>query len=172
LVLTGDFKGVLRMRCSDGKTVSRITDYLYISSRIGSDNWGEVESVGPELIISMIGGKRYSKLRAHGGIKFLRLRSYDTFFTPISMSKLLEGVGAAKPVIESGGKVLVYCRAGMRRSVTMGAAILISRGFSSSEAISVIKERRKIADPTRWYVKWRIGRFEKVWKKAKGCDDV
>lgn len=156
----------------ESSNISKITDHLYVSSRIRAEDWDAVEAIGPDLVISMVGGKVYEKLEFHESIEFLMLRSFDTFLTPIPMGKLLQGVRISLPVINRGGKVLVYCMKGKRRSVTMAAAILIAQGRTAEQAIELIKQQREIADPTRWYVKWRIGRFEAVWKRLGGSRNV
>ena len=149
------------------ENISQITDFLYVGSKVRRENYQALEAVQPELVISMIGGSAHSKLKRHDRIIFLTLRSIDSFFTPIRMRKLLQGVRVAMPVINRGGKVLVYCVQGKRRSVTMAAAILIARGYTAKQASELIKEKRQVADPTRWYVKWRISRFEKVYNRRQ-----
>lgn len=152
--------------------ISQITEFLYVGSKIRAEDWDRVEAIGPDLVISMVGGRVYTKLEFHESIEFLMLRSFDTFLTPIPMRKLLQGVRIALPVIDRGGKVLVYCMKGMRRSVTMAAAILIARGHTAQEAVALIKQRREAADPSRFYVKRRIRRFEAVWKRREASGDV
>ena len=97
--------------------------------------------------------------------KTLWIRTYDTFITPIPVKKLLIGVEAALPVIQNGGKVLVFCMQGKRRSIAMSAAILISKGYTSDQAIDLLTTARKVADPRRWYIHMQIKAFEKYWLK-------
>jgi protein-tyrosine phosphatase len=99
--------------------------------------------------------------------KTLWIRTYDTFFTPISIKKLLVGVEAALPIIQIKGKVLVFCMQGKRRSVAMAAAILISMGNTSEQAIDLLTTAREVADPRRWYIRRQIKAFEKYWRKRK-----
>jgi len=61
--------------------------------------------------------------------------------------------------------VLVFCLQGKRRSVAMAAAILISMGRTSEEAIDLLTTARKVADPRRWYIRRQIKAFEKYWQK-------
>src|SRR3989339_178930 len=81
--------------------------------------------------------------------------------------KLLVGVAAAAPVIQNKGKVLVFCMEGKRRSVAMAAAILISMGHTSKEAIDLLTTARKVADPRRWDIRRQIIAFEKYWGRNK-----
>ncbi len=151
----------------ENSNISKITDFLYISSKIRGEDWHVVEKIQPDLVISMIPGRGYSKLEFHESIEFLILPSFDSFLAPIPMHKLLRGVRMSLPIIKHNGKVLVYCMKGKRRSVTMAAAILIALGNTAEQAINLIKRRRKIADPTRWYVKRRIHSFEEIWNKTE-----
>ncbi|CAE7276493.1 putative tyrosine phosphatase 123R [Symbiodinium microadriaticum] len=52
----------------------------------------------------------------------------------------------------AGGKVLVHCRLGVNRSVTVVAAFLVRcRGFTPEEALGLLMERRPCADPVSAY---------------------
>jgi hypothetical protein len=76
----------------------------------------------------------------------------------------MEGVRAALPVIQGGGRVLTHCHKGRHRGVAMAAAILIAMGHTSEEAMRLLRERRQIADPQIWYIRWQIKKFEKQWR--------
>lgn len=82
------------------------------------------------------------------------------------LNTLYRGVKTALPVIEGGGKVLVHCRVGRHRSVAMACCILIGMGYSSSDAMKLVKERREEADPDRWYIRSRIIMFEDYWRNG------
>jgi len=69
------------------------------------------------------------------------------------------------PIIQNKGKVLVFCLQGKRRSIAMAAAILISMGHTSEQAINLLTTARKVADPRRWYIRIQIKAFEKYWQK-------
>jgi protein-tyrosine phosphatase len=99
--------------------------------------------------------------------KTLWIKTYDTFFTPISVKKLLVGVEAALPIIQNKGKLLVFCMQGKRRSVAMAAAILIGMGHTREQAIDLLTTARTVADPRRWYIRRQIKAFEKYWQKRE-----
>jgi len=147
--------------------VSKVTDYLYVSSRIGKEHSDELKLLNFNLIISMIGQMPPDEIYTLPPFKTLWIKTYDTFFTPISISKLLMGVEAALPIIQNNGKVLVFCMQGKRRSIAMAAAILISMGHTSDQAINLLAIARKIADPRRWYIRIQIKAFEKYWHKKE-----
>jgi protein tyrosine phosphatase (PTP) superfamily phosphohydrolase (DUF442 family) len=146
--------------------ISQITDYLYVGAQPRAEHAGELRARDVRLIISMIGTDRPAAAFGEPPFRLLWLRTYDTFLTPIPVSKLMEGVRAALPVIRSGGRVLTYCARGRHRSAAMAAAILIAMGHSAEEAMRLLRARRRIARPQTWYVKRQIKRFEKHWQQA------
>ena len=147
--------------------ISKITEYLYVGSRVGKEHADELLVLNFNLIISMIGQMPPDEIYTLPPFNVLWIRTYDTLFTPITVKKLLVGVAAAAPVIQNKGKVLVFCMEGKRRSVAMAAAILISMGHTSKEAIDLFTTARKVADPRRWYIRRQIIAFEKYWGRNK-----
>ncbi len=145
--------------------VSKITDHLYVGSKIGKDHADELKVLNFNLIISMIGQEAPHEIYTLPPFKTLWIKTYDTFFTPISIKKLLIGVEAALPIIEKQGKILVFCMQGRRRSVAMASAILIGLGYTSDEAAELLIKSRKVADPRKWYIRRQIRAFENFWKK-------
>ncbi|RPI06013.1 MAG: hypothetical protein EHM64_04600 [Ignavibacteriae bacterium] len=147
--------------------ISKVTDYLYVGSRVGKEHADELKVLNFNLIISMIGQMPPDEIYTLPPFKTLWIKTYDTFFTPISIKKLLLGVEAALPVIQNNGKVLVFCMQGKRRSVAMAAAILISMGHTGEEAVNLLTTARTVADPRRWYIHRQIKAFEKYWQGKK-----
>jgi protein-tyrosine phosphatase len=136
-----------------------------VGSRVGKEHADELKLLNFNLIISMIGQIQPDEIYTLPPFKTLWIKTYDTFFTPISIKKLLVGVKAALPIIQNKGKVLVFCMQGKRRSIAMAAAILISMGHTSDQAINLLTTARKVADPRRWYIRMQIKAFEKYWQK-------
>lgn len=143
--------------------ISKITDYLYVGSRIGKEHADDIKLHKFDLIISMIAQIPLDEVYTLAPFKSLWIKTYDSMFFPIEINKLVLGVEQALPVIRSGGKVLVFCRQGRRRSIAMSACILIAIGHSLNEAISLLMSARKVADPRMWYIHRRICAFEKYW---------
>ena len=144
--------------------ISEITNYLYVGAGPEVRDAEPLLGLGVRLIISMRGEKRPPAALAQPQLQVLWLRTYDVFFMPIPVSKLMEGVQAALPVIQNGGRVLVHCQRGRHRSVAMGAAILIAMGASAEEAMALLQARRKIADPHAPHIQRQIKKFEQVWR--------
>ena len=145
--------------------ISKVTDYLYVGSKIMKENAAVLKVFNFNLIISMIGQLLPDEVYTLPPFKTLWIKTYDTFFTPISVKKLLIGVTAALPIIQNKGKVLVFCMLCKHRSIAMGGAILISMGHTSEEAIILLTTARKAADPRIWYIRRQIIAFEKYWQK-------
>ena len=95
--------------------------------------------------------------------RLIRLPSFDFPLLPIPLVLLRRGAAAAALVLDAGGKVLVYCRAGRHRSVAMAACILVAEGMTADEAMDTITARRSIADPHAYYIERRIRAFEADW---------
>ena len=147
--------------------ISKVTDYLYVGSRVGTEHADELKMLNFNLIISMIGQMPPDEIYTLPPFRTLWIKTYDTFFTPISIKKLLVGVEAALPIIHNKGKVLAFCMQGKRRSVAMAAAILISMGHTGEQAIDLLTTARTVADPRRWYIRRQIKSFEKYWQKRE-----
>jgi hypothetical protein len=147
--------------------ISKVTDYLYVGSRVGKEHADELKVLKFDLIISMIGQMPPDEILTLPPFKTIWIRTYDTFLTPISIKKLLLGVETASPIIQNKGKVLVFCMEGKRRSIAMAAAILISLGRTGEQSIDLLTTARKVADPRRWYIRRQIEAFEKYWRKRK-----
>ena len=142
--------------------VSAITDQLFIASRPRARHVSHVRGLGVDLVISMIWWAPPKEL-ARPPFTLLRLPTIDTPLTPIPMRLLFRGVDAAVPVMDAGGRVLVYCRMGMHRSVAMACCILIARGFSADDAMKLVVDHRPVADPHIGYIERRIRLFETQW---------
>jgi hypothetical protein len=144
--------------------ISQITENLYIASRIRTGDLEAVLRLEPGLIISMIVQRRPPKVLAAAGLDVLWLRTFDFPLIPIPLKTLKRGVEAALPVIQDGGRVLVFCEGGRHRSVAMASCILIGHGYSTDEAMQLISSKRKVADPYAWHIQRQIRRFEAIWR--------
>ena len=119
----------------------------------------QIRGLGVRLIISMYLLKPEKSL-GEPPLKLLWMPVFDSPLIPIPLSVFRVGVGAALPVIEAGNKVLVHCRWGIHRSVAMACCILIGKGYSSNEAVALVKRQRVVADPEASHILRRIKMFE------------
>lgn len=144
--------------------ISKITDYMYIAAHPNAEAANAIQELGVRLIINMI-FHRPAEVYKQPPFRLLTLRSFDSIFLPIPLSKLRKGVKTALPVIQDGDSVLIYCRKGRHRSVAMASCILIGKGYSSDGAMELISSKREVADPYAWHIQRQIRRFEKSWNK-------
>ncbi len=146
---------------------SQITDTLFIGDTPEPDDYDILRKLGVRLIINMRFDHRLDPDRGDPPVTILWLRTFDMPLLPIPLGALRRGATAALKTIAEGGKVYVHCRVGRHRSVAMAAAILIALGYTAEAAMQVIKQRRDIADPDAWHIRWRIQRFAATWTNHK-----
>lgn len=72
----------------------------------------------------------------------LRVGFYDADIENIPMDQLRLAVVTAHEAWKSGKRVLSRCAAGLNRSGIITALVLIREGFTASEAIEMIRDRR------------------------------
>jgi protein-tyrosine phosphatase len=145
---------------------SNISDDLFIGVTPLVTDYNGLRELGIKLVINM--------RLMHGPfpdehpepIKLLWLRTFDSPFFPMPISKLMRGAKAALETINSGGKVYVHCAGGRHRGVAMGSCILIAQGYAPEAAMKLISERRLVADPNVYYIRERIMQFAKQWNNA------
>jgi protein tyrosine phosphatase (PTP) superfamily phosphohydrolase (DUF442 family) len=143
--------------------ISQITDYLYIASLPRAKDADAIRDLNVGLIINMI-FIRPPEVYTRPPFRLLTLRSFDFVLLPIPLPKLRRGVEAALPVIQNGESVLIYCHRGRHRSVAMGACILIAMGYTADEAMQLLHEQRRVADPYAGHIQRQIKKFETAWR--------
>jgi protein-tyrosine phosphatase len=143
---------------------SNITDDLFIGTTPLASDYNGLRELGIQLIINMRLMHGPFPDAHHEPIKLLWLRTFDSPFFPIPISKLMTGAKAALETILAGGKVYVHCAGGRHRGVAMGSCILIAQGYPAEEAMQLISKRRPFADPQIYYIRARILRFAQEWQ--------
>jgi hypothetical protein len=140
-----------------------ITPDLFIGTTPAVDDYPRLRDLGVGLVINMRWEQRPAPDPHPNPISLLWLPTVDSPFFPISIQKLIRGAHAALATIRSGGKVYTHCAGGRHRGVAMGAAVLIAQGHDPHAAMTLIAERRSIADPFAFYIRPRILKFAKKW---------
>jgi hypothetical protein len=144
--------------------MSRITDFLYVGTTPGREDFERLQELGVRLVINMrllLGQPPSSSLLS---IRYLRLRTFDNPLLPIPSAVLVRGTRTALEVIAQGGAVYTHCSRGRHRSVAMAAAILIAQGYSPEAAMQRIGEQRAAADPGAAHIQPRILEFAQAWQ--------
>lgn len=155
---------------------SAVTDALYIAARPRRHHVSGVRALKIDLVISMIWFRPASELM-RPPFKLVRLPTVDSPLFPLPLWMLRRGVDAALPMMNQGGRVLVYCRAGRHRSVAMACCILIGLGMTADDAMHLVVAGRPAADPHAPHIERRIRAFERDWfarreSAATGVDDA
>jgi hypothetical protein len=144
---------------------SSITDDLFIGNTPLASDYDGLRELGIQLIINMRFSRGPYPDPHETPIRLLWLRTIDSPFIPISVSKLVAGARAALETILLGGKVYVHCAYGRHRGPAMGSCVLIAQGHEPEAAMRLVAERRRVADPHIYYIRSRILRFAQEWQK-------
>jgi len=142
--------------------ISKITSQLYIGAHPKSRHSELIKGYGITLVICMIFHPP-ALVYWRDPFRMLWKPTFDAPHFPMPLSALERGVSTALPVIDRGESVMVYCRQGKHRSVAMTCCILIGLGYTSTDAMELVKTNRPIADPDAWYIQDRILKFEVMW---------
>ncbi len=140
-----------------------ITPDLFIGTTPAVEDYPLLRELGVRLVINMRWEQRPAPDPHADPLAFLWLRTMDSPLVPIPIHKLMRGAQAALETIRNGGKVYSHCASGRHRGVAMGAAILIAQGHDPHAAMTLIKERRPLADPRIFYIRSRILKFARQW---------
>jgi len=145
---------------------SQITNDLFIGTTPWVKDYQHLHDLGVKLIINMRWEYRLRPDTSPEPLAILWLRTMDSPLVPIRIRALQRGARVALETIRNGGKVYAHCAGGRHRGVAMGAAILIAQGHKPEQAMELIKQHRPVADPQIFYIRSRIMRFAKKWKKV------
>jgi len=150
-------------RAPAGVDLSAITDQIYVGRRPQPSDVEELRRLAPALVVSMLGGTPPASVRALD-VPVLSLATHDNLLLPIPIRSLEQGVTAALPIVQNGGRVLVYCRQGRHRSIALTVCLLIALGWSAEDAADLVRAKRAQADPRAWHIWRRIRAFERSWR--------
>ena len=142
---------------------SNITDDLFIGTTPLASDYNGLRELGIRLIINMRFTRSPFPDTHHTPMQLLWLRTIDSPFLPLPVSKLMTGARAALETIRLGGKVYVHCAYGRHRGPAIGSCILIAQGFDPEDAMNLIAERRAVADPHAYHIRPRILKFAREW---------
>lgn len=146
---------------------SSITDDLFIGNTPLASDYDGLRELGIQLLINMRFSRGPYPDTHHTPIRLLWLRTIDSPFVPLPISKLITGARAALETILLGGKVYVHCAYGRHRGPAMGSCVLIAQGHDPEEAMKLVVEGRAVADPRIPYIRSRILGFAREWEKLK-----
>ena len=144
---------------------SNITDDLFIGTTPLASDYDGFRELGIQLVINMRFSRSPYPDPHEAPIRFLWLRTIDSPFFPLPISKLIAGARAGLETILLGGKVYVHCAYGRHRGPAMGSCVLIAQGYEPEAAMRLVMERRSVADPYIPYIRSRILKFAREWER-------
>lgn len=149
---------------------SRITENVLVGTTPRQADFEHLFDMGVRLVINMRALQGRPPASGQSGLRYLRLRTFDSPLIPIPTEALVRGTRTAMEVIESGGRVYTHCSRGRHRSVAMAAAILIAQGLSPEAAMQLLREKRPQADPEARHIRPRILDFARAWQGRSAQD--
>lgn len=146
---------------------SQITENLYIGAWPTKVHREKIISLGVTLVIATI-LERIDRELGQPPLTLVHTRANDLGPRLIyPTNQLMKGVEPAVTTIQNDGKVMVFCKAGMHRSATMSACVLVGLGHSSDEAIKIVEAGREKAEIKETHRK-TIQKFEQTWIAKHG----
>jgi Dual specificity phosphatase, catalytic domain len=125
---------------------SWVTDELGVGGVFRRSDIPRLRRMGVNAVVDCRaeGSDDQNALRRHG-IDFLWLPAPDTH--EISQEALDRGVVWVRERIGRGQRVYVHCLHGVGRGPLLGACVLVSSGYSATQALQRVKARRWQASP-------------------------
>lgn len=144
---------------------SQITENLYIGAWPTRYHREKIISLGVSLVVATI-IEMIDKELGEPPLTLVHTRATDLGPRLIYPTKqLFKGVEPAVAAIQSGQKVMVFCKAGMHRSATMSSCVLVGLGHPADEAIKMVEAGREKAEIKETH-REAIIKFEGKWKEA------
>lgn len=141
---------------------SQITDNIYIAAWPTKYHREKIISLEVSLIIATI-LERIDKELDESPLTLVHTRGSDVGSNLIyPTNQLMKGVKPAVAAIQNGRKVMVFCKAGKHRSVTMAACVLVGLGHTTNEAIKIVEAGRPEVEIKETH-REAIQKFEKSW---------
>ena len=124
-----------------------VTPELAVGGAFATAAIPQLAAEGVEAVIDLRSEDRDdADALARAGIGFLHLPTED--HCALSLADIDAGVGFARAGRAGGRRLLVHCREGIGRSVTLALCILIDAGVEPLEAMRQVKDRRYWASPS------------------------
>ena len=112
---------------------------LYVSADI--DNWDLIRSLDIRVVIDLEGNVDHGVPTVPGTILYVYLPLHDDYELP-NLVKLRAVARLGADLYRQGYKIVSHCGMGLNRSALMAGLILHELGWSGSDAIRRLQERR------------------------------
>lgn len=113
--------------------ISQITDNLYVGGCIGGVELGDFFT----YVFSMYKWEKYSTTP---GTIHVEVEMYDS--ANVDVDAVMDYSLQVANAIQTGGNILVHCQAGINRSNLIATAALVRLGYTVSDAIDLLREKR------------------------------
>lgn len=129
-----------------------LTPDLAVGAAPAAGRLHEVQRLGVTALVDLRtidereSAERWERAVQRCGLRVLHLPVIDR--TAPTMEQLDAGSTWVEGELAGGGRVLVCCRAGVGRSITLATAILVRQGYRLHEAFRLVGTRRRVANPT------------------------
>jgi protein-tyrosine phosphatase len=124
-----------------------ITPHLAVGAAFPARAAPALAQAGLKAIIDLRSEARDDPgLLARSGLAFLHLPVDD--LRAVRPAQLDQGVAFTQAHLDRGEPVLIHCREGIGRSVTLMLAVLVAQGLEPLAAMTRIKDRRYYASPS------------------------
>ncbi len=134
------------MTAADGLNLDWITPHLAVGGAFPTSAIPALVGSGVSAVIDLRSEARDDAVALEqAGVDFLHLPTED--HCALSLADMDRGVGFAALRLQGAG-VLVHCREGIGRSVTLCLCILVDAGMPPLEAMHTIKAARYWASPS------------------------
>lgn len=144
--------------------MNEIVKNLWLAGTPRWEDYGLLKQHKIEVIVSTHVRRIDKRLRQE--FKQVYLPWVDMRVIPQPLNLLNKGVKEILPHLEKKEAVLVHCRMGRHRSVTLVGCVLVAQGMKADEAMRLIKKQRLIADPEAWQVKRQITGYERQYGRT------
>ena len=152
-------------RTMQAPDVSRITDYLFLSSLPKHEHAEHIWELGCADCLCRCTGRPglYS-----AAVCFRALSDHRLAADPDPDLHVAPGCARGAAGDRARRERPDPLQSGVHRSVAMATCILIAHGYTADEAMTLVVEQRPVADPYAPYIQSRIRKFEQSWQRRHG----
>ena len=143
-------RGIPKMTGAPLLEYSRVTESLYVGPQYRASGKRTLLREGVTHVVNL---RSEFDDKAHGltlagddSTHYCYLPTTDDH--PISADDMAIGIAFIDKAVKDGGRVYIHCSAGVGRAPSMAAAYLISRGYSTVDALALIGKARPFIRPT------------------------
>jgi protein-tyrosine phosphatase len=119
-----------------------------------ADEMAALREAGVDVLVSMLTGQEAARLglenekevAENAGMTFLSLPIID-HTTPSDAPETYQTIQQIADLNAAGQTVVCHCFAGIGRSATIAACVLVLRGYSATQAMDMLSEARGFAVP-------------------------